>query len=193
MGGQTARQALREATDAAHQRLHHLPAFASLAAGSIDRDGYVALLRRLLGFHGAVERALAAAPSLHPFGIAIEERRRAPLLEADLDAMEAEAGSAAPPMLPPASAAAAMGWLYVVEGSTLGGRHLARGLDGLLGEAEAGRHFLLGHGARHGAMWRACCEAIEQCGATPGGMAAMIDGANDAFRCFEDWFATQPA
>lgn len=201
MAGDTARQALRQATDAAHERLHHLPAFASLAAGRIGRDEYVALLRRLLGFHRAVEAALAAAPSLRPFGIAIEERRRAPLLEADLDALDAMPGLAAPPVAPPvaplaappASAAAAMGWLYVVEGSTLGGRHLARGLDGLLGEAEAGRRFLLGHGARHGAMWRACCEAIEQCGATPGGMAAMIEGANDAFRCFEDWFAAETA
>ena len=145
MAGDTARQALRQATDAAHERLHHLPAFASLAAGSIDRGDYIALLRRLLGFHGAVEAALAAAPCLRPFGIAIEERRRAPLLEADLDAMDAAPGLAAPALVPPSSAAAAMGWLYVVEGSTLGGRHLARGLDGLLGEDVAGRRFLLGH------------------------------------------------
>lgn len=193
MAGDTARQALRQATDAAHERLHHLPGFDRLAAGSIGRAEYVALLRRLLGFHGAVETAMAAAPSLLPFGIAIEDRRRAPLLEADLSALGAEPDAAPPPLAPPASAAAAMGWLYVVEGSTLGGRHLARGLDALLGEEVAGRRFLLGHGARHGAMWRACCDAIEQCGAAPGGLAAMIDGANDAFRHFEEWFAVETA
>ena len=188
---ESARHALRQATEVAHERLHHVPAFASLASGRIGRGEYVALLRRLFGFHAAVEAALAAAPSLSRFGIAIEERRRTGLLVADLAALDAEPGAVAPPLAPLGSAAAAMGWLYVVEGSTLGGRHLARGLDGLLGDAEDGRRFLLGHGALHGAMWRACCEAVERCGAVPGGLADMIDGAGAAFLCFEEWFAIE--
>jgi hypothetical protein len=47
-----------------------------------------------------------------------------------------------------------LGALYVVEGSTLGGRHLARNLDPLLGSTEsAGRRFFLGRGADTNAAW----------------------------------------
>lgn len=184
-----ARAALREATEAAHLRLHEVAAFRALAEGSLDRPRYGALLGRLLGFHAAMERRLAEAPRLDGFGIDLSERRRSPLLRADL----AWLGYPDPPAeasLPPfASAAAAMGGLYVVEGSTLGGLHLARALDPLLPPGVEGRRFLLGYGAAHGAMWRAACTAIERCGATPDGLAGMIAGAAASFEIFEDWFA----
>ena len=94
-------------------------------------------------------------------------------------------------MLPaPRSAAQALGCLYVIEGSTLGGRELARRLDHLLPPgSDAGRRFLLGHGPRHGTMWREFCAALEQCGDTPEGRAEMTGAALAAFAVFGDWFA----
>jgi heme oxygenase len=189
----SARDALRAATGAVHDRLHGVPAFARLAGGAITRGEYRALLARLHGFHAALEGALAAPPGLAPalagWGIDLAARRRSALLAADRLAL----GDAAPPdpapIPPPGSAAAAMGWLYVSEGSTLGGLHLARALDGLLGQAAEGRRFLLGHGARHGAMWRDCCAAIEACGADPARRRAMVAGAVAGFEAFEAWFA----
>ena len=148
MAAMRARALLRDTTAEIHARLHAVPAFEALAAGTLSLAAYVALLRRLLGFHAAVEAALAAAPSLRPYGIDLAERRRSAALRADLATLGLpEAGPLAP--LPPlGSAARALGCLYVVEGSTLGGRQLARGLDHLLpAGAVAGRAFLLGHGA----------------------------------------------
>ncbi|MDO9709956.1 biliverdin-producing heme oxygenase [Paracraurococcus lichenis] len=197
----TARDALRAATDAIHARLHGLPALQALAEGRIGRAGYVALLRRLLGFHAAVEAALADAPSLGPslipWGIDIAQRRRAGLIEADLATLGAALGASAGPVpLAPLPALGtvprALGCLYVTEGSTLGGRQLARALDGLLPPGEAGRRFLLGHGARHGAMWRACCAALEHCGAEPARRAEMLAAAEATFLAFEAWFAGAP-
>lgn len=183
-----ARLVLREATAAAHERLHGIPVFLALAEGRLDRPAYAGLLRRLLGFHAAVEAALAAAPPLARYGIDLAARRRAPLLQADLAhlGLPAEAPLAPVPAFP--GAAEALGALYVTEGSTLGGRQLARGLDHLLPAGE-GRGFLLGHGARHGAMWAACCAAIEACGAEPGGLAGMRSGAAETFAAFEAWFS----
>ncbi len=186
-----ARMALRQATAAAHEQLHHLPAFAALQAGTIGPDAYADLLRQMLVFHRAVEDRLAAAPSLQAFGIDIAARRRSPLLLEDL----AFLGAATTPLrTPPAlpalhSPAQALGCLYVTEGSTLGGRELARRLDHLLppGSAE-GRRFLLGHGPRHGAMWREFCAALEQCGDSPERRADMIGAALAAFAVFGDWF-----
>ena len=87
------------------------------------------------------------------------------------------------------SAAQALGCLYVIEGSTLGGRELARRLDHLLPrDSDAGRRFLFGHGARHGAMWREFCAALERCGDTPDRRAEMIATALVAFAVFGDWF-----
>lgn len=172
-----------------HERLHGVPAFARLASGRMTRDEYRALLARLHGFHQALEAALAAAPSLSPWGIDLAERRRSPLLAADRAALGDTAPPLPAPIPPAASAATAMGWLYVSEGSTLGGRHLARALDPLLGQARAGRYFLLGHGERHGVLWRECCEAIEACGADPRQRQAMVSGALDGFHRFEAWFA----
>lgn len=192
MAGAEARSLLREATAEVHARLHEVPAFLALAAGRLTLPAYGDLLVRLLGFHAAVEAALAAAPSLHPYGIDLAERGRSPALRADLAAL----GRAAPepPHLAPLprldTAARALGCLYVTEGSTLGGRQLARGLDPLLpGGAEAGRAFLLGHGARHGAMWQACCAAVEACGREADGLAGMAAAAAETFAAFEAWFA----
>jgi len=43
----TARAALRAATAAVHERLHHLPVLEALAGGGISRGLYLALLRRM--------------------------------------------------------------------------------------------------------------------------------------------------
>jgi heme oxygenase len=193
MTADAARRQLRDATGAVHQRLHGVPVFARLAEGGITRQDYVALLARLLGFHRGVEAALAAAPPLAAYGIDLAARRRSGLLLADLAALGAAAEGTVAPIAPPGSAAAALGWLYVTEGSTLGGQHLARGLDALLPAGGAGRHFLLGYGPRHAAMWRGCCAAIEACGADPDRLTAMVGGASAAFDAFEAWFAGDPA
>jgi heme oxygenase len=183
--------ALRAATEAAHARLHHLPALAPLAEGTISREDYIAVLRRLLGFHLAVERCIAAGPSLRASGIYLGGRRRSPLLLADLTTLGASAGCDMRPDLPrPASVAAVLGCLYVVEGSTLGGRVLAGRLDHLLPPGTtAGRAFLLGHGARHGAMWRSFCDALEASGTDAEQRSDMIAAALSTFAAFESWFA----
>jgi heme oxygenase len=137
----------------------------------------------------AVEASLAAAPSVEGFGLARAERRRSGLLRQDLLALGATPlGVPVAPLPRLGTAAAAMGRLYVTEGATLGGRVLARGLEGLLGPGESGRAFLLGHGARHAAMWQGFCAALERCGADPAQLAAMQEEAGASFAAFEAWF-----
>jgi heme oxygenase len=182
------RAALRAATEAVHQRLHGLSDFRALAEGRIGSAAYVALLRRMLGFHAPLESRLAAVAGLDRF-VDVAARRRAHLLRADLRWLGAGENVALAPLPEFEDVAEALGALYVAEGSTLGGRQLARGLDAMLPPGEHGRRFLLGHGDRHGAMWRACCEAIERCGADAGARATMIGSAVATFAAFEDWFS----
>jgi heme oxygenase len=184
-----AREALRAATEAAHLRLHAIPVFHALAEGRLGRAAYAALLRRKLGFHAALEVRLAEAPSLAGFGLDVAARRRTHLLRADLAWLGAAAEAPLAPLPRFATAEAALGGLYVAEGSTLGGQQLARALDAILPPGADGRRFLLGYGAQHGAMWRACCAAIETAGASAAPRAAMIEGALATFAAFEAWFA----
>ncbi|WP_431281964.1 biliverdin-producing heme oxygenase [Humitalea sp. 24SJ18S-53] len=184
------RDALRQATGTIHERLHQLPALRRLAGGSMSRGDYIALLRQFLAFHFVIEDRLAQGPTLSVHGIDIAERRRSGALLADLEALDAPATLPQPPAfcdLPiPPSAAAAMGYLYVSEGSRLGGLALARSLDGLLPPGDvAGRRFLLGYGPQHGRMWRALCDAIETLGAADDARSAMIAAAVEAFIVFE--------
>jgi heme oxygenase len=188
-----ARAALRGATDAVHRRLHGLPGFMALAEGRLALPDYAALLRRMLGFHAALEARLDSVRGLDALGIDLAARRRAHLLRADLDWLGASAGVPLAPLPALRGPAEAMGALYVAEGSTLGGRQLAQALDGALPAGDVGRRFLLGHGARHGAMWRDFCAAIERCGAEPGARAAMIAGAAATFAAFEAWFSLPEA
>ena len=189
---ESARQILRERTHAAHERLHHLPAFAALAAGTLDRDGYVALLGRLYGFHAPIEAALATALGGERGALAPAGWRRADLLRADLRHLGAGDGGPLPMLAPPAlpSRAAAIGWLYVVEGSTLGGRVLARALDRLLPEGSAdGRRFLGAGQAPDHPRWAAIGVEIDRCGASPPELDRMIAAAHECFARFDLWFS----
>jgi len=177
------REALRAATSVVHERLHGHEGFAAVQAGTIDRKAYGQLLSRLYGFYRPFEAAAQLAP----------ERTR--WLEHDLDALGVCAASrdtlprcaAFPPRL---SADHVLGARYVVEGSALGGRGMARQLDALLGPGvTAGRHFFSGHGAQTGSAWRDYLallamvpRPLPQCG-------AIIDGANATFATFEHWLA----
>lgn len=188
----SARIELQRATAAVHARLHLVPAFAALAAGRLDRDGYLDLLGRLYGFHEPFEAAVVQA---EPPGLPPDQWRRAHLLRFDLTALGQSDAAVAGLLRHPAprsrwSPAHAMGCLYVMEGSTLGARQLARRLEHLLPvSATAGRMFLLAGADRDHVRWRDFCAVLDECGAEPASRAEMVAGAMEAFHCFEAWFA----
>lgn len=175
-----------------HERLHGVPVFAALAQGKLGRASYTGLLGRLYGFHAPMEQAVAAALDNEAYGLDPQSWRRAHLLRNDLLAMgygSADIGHlpaiAATPAL---SRAAAMGCLYVMEGSTLGGRHLARQLDTML-PGDAGRQFLLGSTQPGHVRWSEVCTALDACGADEQRLGEMTRSALRTFECFDTWFA----
>lgn len=175
------RELLRSATSEIHERLHTHRGLAAVQAGTIDRAAYKALLSRLYGFHRPFELAAKISP----------ERTR--WLESDLSVLNIDAcrRSALPfcTALPrSASPEFILGARYVVEGSALGGRGLARQLDGLLGPGTiAGRYFFRGHGAQTGVVWRSYLDQISLAPETNAVRAAVITGATATFAIFEQW------
>jgi heme oxygenase len=183
------RSRLRAATAGAHERMHAHRGFAAAAAGAISIADYRWLLRRLHGFHRAFEIALAERVGAEFVGA----RARAHLIAADLEALGLDAGEIA--RLPlcdalstPRDKAEALGALYVVEGSTLGGVQIARALQGVVGGSDGrGRLFYLGYGERHGAMWRAFLEELEALAERRADADAAVRAAVDTFEQFERW------
>jgi heme oxygenase len=186
---------LRAATASIHARLHGHEGFAAAAAGTIDLTAYCDLLGRLLGFHRGFEILLSEAAPMYDFGLDISMRRRALLIEEDLNSLGIDPDViAALPLctgvVPPDSPAQVLGSLYVVEGSTLGGLQIARALEPIVLPATSeGRRFFRGYGARHGAMWREFLKALDRCVDTPAETAEAIEAARATFLTFEDWMA----
>lgn len=175
------RDALRLATEDVHERLHAHPGLASVQAGAIDIKAYTALLSRFYGFHRPFEITARLVP------------HRTTWLERDLAALGVDADKRA--TLPRCAAFPEtalheyiLGARYVVEGSALGGRGLARQLDDLLGVGVvAGRHFFSGYGAETGRVWRDYLTRLEAVPDVGMKWAAVVKGATETFAIFEQW------
>lgn len=182
-GRASVREALRAATRETHQRLHRHPGLSAAARGAIDLDDYHQLLMRLYGFHRAFEDTHAG--TMQKLGF--DASSRAELIALDLAALGTMRFDVC--RLPrctalrePSSEACALGALYVVEGSALGGALIAAALAPVVGEA---RRFFLG-GPSRPAIWPSLLARIE---ALAPGMpqASAIDAAIETFLTFEEW------
>jgi heme oxygenase len=177
---------LRAATRQDHDRLE---GSLGLLDEGLGLDGYRNVLARFHGFWRGWEPRVA---ELLRDAALTEPRRRQHLLAQDLAALGmTKAELTALPVCPPPSldgAAAALGSLYVMEGSTLGGavirRHVARrlGLD-----RDSGCAYFSGYGAATGAMWRSFLARLD---AQPAAEAERIAaGASATFATLASWLA----
>jgi len=183
---------LRVATTDTHERLHRHPGFSGLLRGTLTMSQYSQLLARLYGFHRPLERLLRMVPVSIRTGIDLLGREKAHLLRADLvavgiavNALDALPACRALPEI--RSPGALVGCLYVIEGSGLGGRVLAKKLDFLLGtEGTCRRSFFLGRTSPDPLPWGVFCGLLEAC-ADDGNLSDLIKGASDTFDALELW------
>ena len=179
----SARTTLRARTADIHQALHVAAPFAAIAEGRATVAGYGEVLLALHAFHSsmapAVERACRelALPDLHR---ACERRRQA--LAADLRATGAAAAPADAPAVPVGDAPWAVGCLYTLVGSTLGGKVIHRQLDYLF-TGPAGREFFAGT-PEDGRHWRLFCHRLEAFAAAQHRLTPVVEGAHFAFGHF---------
>jgi len=151
---------LRTATRPAHDSLEG--ALGLLDEG-LDLSGYTQVLGRFYGFWREWEPHVAALLQDETF---LEPRRRLHLLAADLAAVgcSLQAVAALPrcPLPTLRDAVEAFGSLYVMEGSTLGGRVIERNVGRCLGlDGRSGCSYFAGHGNATGAMWRAFLQRLD--------------------------------
>lgn len=176
---------LRAATRPAHDALEET---LGLLNERLDLHAYRGVLERFHGFHRTWEPQVAM---LLRDEALLQPRRRGHLLQADLAALGASADGVAGLPLCPApplrDAAGALGSLYVMEGSTLGGQVIQRNVTLRLGlDDRFGCSYFAGYGANTGAMWRSFLARLDQAPATEA--ERIADGASATFERLAWWF-----
>jgi heme oxygenase len=163
---------LKHETAACHARLEGA---LDLMRAGLRRDEYIALLERFYGFVAPWEEQTGAGMPAHLQGF-FDARRKTALLEADLaeltgdpghaaglraaSAGSSKSGGAALPRV--ASLGGLFGSMYVMEGSTLGGRFIAPHVAQVLALApRRGNAYFEGYGPRTGSMWKAFGETAQ--------------------------------
>ncbi|WP_395740162.1 biliverdin-producing heme oxygenase [Prosthecobacter sp.] len=149
---------LRTATADAHRQLEDQIDIPRTCAAP---GTYVRLLEGFLGFFEPLESALQKFDGWDERGFHWRDRAKTPMLREDLHAFGlSESDLASLPRctdLPdPTNLAEAFGCAYVLEGSTLGGRHIM----GALAQSQipqAARHYFASYGEQVPARWREFC------------------------------------
>ncbi len=165
----TRSQRLKAATRDSHGALDK-----RIMAGDIfaSRDLFAKFLRVQYRFHRDID-ALYGNPALDALLPDLDERRRLPLIARDLADLEQTLP------LPPSTR---LGWLYVAEGSNLGGTVLYKMAARLGLDSDFGARHLAAHpdgAARH---WREFTAALDGVALTQAQEQQVIDAADAAFR-----------
>lgn len=190
----SARSYLRLRTDRQHEALHRHRLIVDSLRLTDDRSAYRALLTALFGIHDAFEIALAQAGrrgAIRRLGLPPLER--ATLLAADLHTLDARLDTRAlgnlprPPKLPRVDDVASyLGALYVLDGSTLGGRAIASTQI----RSDPGRPvlFFRGRPAIDVPRWTACIAAIDRELERPSTRDRAAETAAATFDLLGSWF-----
>jgi len=178
-------QRLRDATARAHAAIEHRPAMARLMSRDVRLEDYVIFLRAFAEHHLLWEPAIEDALGDELGMDFLTSRRKSAALCADLAALGVRI-DAAQTVSVPLSPGAALGWLYVHEGATLGGQVILTTLRRTLGtRIETANAFLTGHRKGTAMMWRETRAAIDMRIRDDAAMEAAILGARSAFATLE--------
>jgi heme oxygenase len=185
------RDKLRSATREHHA---HLERGLDIPGSIGNATDYTRLLARMYGFYAPLECRLRTFDDvLREHGVVMRPRLKARKLVLDLRAFgwTPDAISTLPlcAELPCVSTDAhALGCLYVLEGSTLGGQIVVRRIRNVLQiGGDAGLAFFRGYGARTGRMWQGFVERLNAYPASDAGAAQAAQSARDTFAAMQRW------
>lgn len=174
---------LRQVTHLAHVRLNQHPMLSGLTKQGYSMDKYTVVLAAYYHIYAAIERGIGEflRNSCFPFGYG--ERVKLPWLMADLDHFGIDPNmSTWQPLAPielalPASVGTLIGWLYSIEGATLGGQVVSSHLFQTHSlTAGSGARFFNGYGD---------ASETQRCWREFGAFADAFAGEPDQLQCAE--------
>ncbi|ODT87645.1 biliverdin-producing heme oxygenase [Phenylobacterium sp. SCN 70-31] len=181
-----AHRRLRDATRADHDRLEHrVDILRRIAEPQARRR----LVEGFYGLHRDAETAMAPWLADLP-DLDFAARRRSAVLAGDLAAADGRAPDVEPVEL--AGRPEALGLMYVLEGSTLGGQVIRREAA-RTGVTMTGLGFLDPYGAETGPRWRAFLAVVDAWAAGEDDIVSLIAGARRGFALAEARLCGVPA
>ena len=180
---------LKNETRDCHDEIEQAALFQKIKHQQITLNEYIHLLKKIYGFISPVENTLST--------LAIKKlstRFKSHLVSADLkvltnahvDLTQLHYCSA----LPLCTLENALGYLYVMEGSTLGGQVLTQTLCQQLGiSPQSGCSYFYSYGKAVGSMWQEFCYLLKVDTVTLN-QNSIIASAKATFRTFYHWLET---
>ena len=162
-----------------------------LLSPGLTRDRLADVLTRMHGFWLAAEASLDAWARAEPAdatAVTWPGRRRATLFAADLATLGAPPAATRPALPSVADTDAALGRLYVLEGSSLGGVFIDRHLATLPQLSDVGRLSAFSpYGEQTGAMWHAFRTVTRARIADGGNADRLVAAARETFGALAGW------
>ena len=176
---------LKAETSGAHQRTEK--ALVSRIRAITGPPDYASLLACLYGYFSPIEKAID--PVLSSLFPDYQKRRKSGRLLEDVRSLDANAVlRLANPLLQSASAATALGYAYVMEGSVLGGAIIKKMISGRFpGIPDKSFSFFSGYGEDNRIMWNAFLDVLNRELAPATQQQEGFDGANACFTGMEHW------
>ncbi len=187
MGGDDVLRRLRTGTAAEHADVERT---LDLLDPALQRPRLTEILARMHGFWVAAEAGLdqwAVGNPEDADALAWPRRRRATLFATDLRALDAAPTVDAPQLPAVTDTDQALGRLYVLEGSTLGGAFIDRHLAALPHLADVRVRAFSPYGADTGAMWTDFRRVTRERVAVGGDADAIVESARATFRALAAW------
>jgi heme oxygenase len=180
-------QLLRTGTATEHEEVERT---LDLMDTGLERSRLADVLDRLHGFWAAAESGLDAWADRHPGDAAAVDwprRRRAELFATDLAVLGMPAAAHRPDLPRLAGTDEALGRMYVLEGSTLGGTFIDRHLAGLPQLADVRLRAFSPYGPDTGAMWHEFRRVTRHRIADGGDAHTVVAAARTTFAVLADW------
>ncbi|OWA37584.1 biliverdin-producing heme oxygenase [Saccharibacillus sp. O16] len=184
---------LRSESAPHHDRVEANPYAKAIMSGTIDLNMYKQYLQLFYGYIAPLERLAEASAALQESGYQLEQRRKTPMLERDLQKLGVDhAQLASLPLceeLPDLSTPGKLlGCFYVIEGSTMGGQMITRKLSQSLDlTTEEGLAYFYSYGPEARVRWGEFREQLLEAGQSESQQQEIADSAIETFRLLERW------
>jgi len=185
----TIAERLKSETRDSHERTESLMFSSEIMNGSLTLSDYKLLIQTLLDFHFSFEDNVhSLVRQVLPKSFDLGKRKKLPALQHDANILKLGAHHI---NYSDTSSWKAVGWLYVMEGASLGGQVIMRKILANHAIAETGAYrFYEGYGNQTGPYWLSFKTTIDQTVPTEKEQE-VVEGAQTAFnilgRCMEGY------
>ncbi|GGM97744.1 heme oxygenase [Dyadobacter beijingensis] len=182
---------LRQETAESHQKLEDNPLSRAILSPSVSIEDYQTYLTALFGVTIACEDQLF--PAISPVITDLAGRYKSRLIIDDLLATgfsEADVDALPVYRFEFSSVGEALGAMYVLEGSTLGGKILYKHIHEVLGlTPENGASYFWGYGAQTGNLWKSFISSLTQFAGQTEKREEVIASAKKTFTIIDNWLS----